>query len=344
MSFVVVGTNHKYSPIEIRERISFSKSRLKPALSWLLESEGLGGAVMLSTCNRIEVYASTSCTEIGVDRLKLKEFLSRYHEIDTIKIDSYLYSYQGLDAIWHLFEVASGLDSQVLGETQILGQVKFAYSQARDVYALDELLDRVFTRAVNIAKRIHIETKISQGNLSIGSVAVNFIKERIGSLSGKNILVIGVGKVSELVVKYIIREQPNVVFVSNRTFEKARELAYKIDGKAIGFDKFEQALRDADIVISATASPHLIIKKEHLINIGRSLLIIDLAVPRDVDPKVKDIKGIELYNLDDLGSVIQENLERRESEARIAREIIDIEVAKLWEELLRLEPEPASLP
>jgi len=342
MSFIVVGTNHKYSPIALREKLSFSKKRLKDALNFLREKGILRGSVILFTCNRVEIYASSEEGEAG--KKQIEDFICQYHEIDKQKIFPYLYVYENREAMRHLFSVACGLDSLILGETQILGQINFSLSEAENARAVDKFLRQIFSSAIFFAKRIHTQTRLSEGKVSIGSVAIDFIKKKIGTLSGKSILIIGVGKVTELVLQYLKKEEPNVVFISNRTFEKARKLAAQIKAMVVRFDDLKKFLDKADVVITATASPHFIIRKEILKNIiGHKLLIIDLSLPRDVEPGVKEIKNVDLFCLEDLDVVIKKNVERKNQEAEKVRKIRDIEVEKLWAEFTKLEQEPALL-
>ena len=237
LCFLVVGTNHKYSPVEIREKISFSKNRLHDSLSFLKDSNILRGAVILSTCNRVEVYASAESTEKGIE--KIENFISRYHETDRQNFSPYFYRYEGKEAIKHLFSVACGLDSLILGERQILDQVRHAFLEAESISFTDCLLKETFNHAASLAKRVHNQTKISEGKVSVGSVAIDFIKEKIGTLSGRNILIIGVGKVTELVLNHLKKEKPKVVFVSNRTFDKARAFATSIGAEAVRFDNLK---------------------------------------------------------------------------------------------------------
>lgn len=342
MNLIVVGTNHKFSPIELRERLSFSKKGLKDALRLLKERGALRGAVILSTCNRVEIYACVENTESGIKIIV--GFISRFHEIDKQRVLPYLYIYEGEEAVRHLFSVTCGLDSLILGETQISGQVKHAYLQAREIGFVDEFLEKTFIESLSFAKMIHKETKISEGKISVGSIAIDFIRKRLGNLSHKSILIIGLGKVTELVLRYLKKERPNVVFISNRTFEKAKALASQINAVAVRFDRLRESLKKADVVITATASPHFIIKKETLVGlINRELLIVDLALPRDVDPLVKEIMGVELFCLEDLDTVIEENMKIKKREAQKAKKIIDIEVGRLWERITELEQEPALL-
>lgn len=343
MSLIVVGTNYKYSPIELRERLSFSQKRIQDALVFLRENYVLKGAVILSTCNRIEIYASAQDLETAI--IAVKDFISRYLEIDQRIFSPYLYIYQEKEVMRHLFSVACGLDSLILGETQVLSQVKQAFSEAESVSFTDESLEKLFSCALYFAKKIHQETKISEGKVSVGSVAIDFIKARLKSLSDKNILIIGTGKVSSLVLKYLKEDKPNVVFIANRTFAKAASLADQIGAKAVRFDDLLCFLNKADIVITATRSPHFILRKEMLDKtINHKLLIIDLALPRDVDPGVKEIKNIDLFSLEDLDGVIKKNIERKYQEAKKVKEIIDKELKEIWQKFIELEPVEALLP
>ncbi len=336
MNFIVVGTNHKYSPIKLREEISFSRKRLHDVFSFLKETGVLKGAVILSTCNRAEIYASTDLAERGIR--EIKSFLSRFYEVDEKELYPYLYIYKGVDAVRHLFRVASGLDSLVLGELQISGQVKSAFYESVREGFTGSLLEEAFLSASLVTRKVHDLTRISEGKVSVGSVAVDFIKERIGTLRDKNILIIGVGKVTGLVLRYLEKEDSNVVFISNRTFKKAESLARKIKAKAVRFDNLREYLPKADIVITATKSPHFIIKKKDIESLGR-LLIVDLALPRDVDPEVKEVEGIELFDLENLTTVIQKNKDRKKIEALKAEEIVNIEAGRLWRQVSESEQE-----
>ena len=343
MSLIVVGTNHKHSSITLREQLYLSKNRIRDVLGLIRERGILKGAVIFSTCNRIEIYGSCEDAKEGVR--EIKDFISRFYEIDKKNLYSYFYIYEDKLAIRHLFCVACGLDSLVLGETQILSQARSSFSESERVDFTDELLRKIFLSATSFAKTIHQETKISQGKVSVGSVAIDFIKEKLGSLRNKNILIIGVGKVTELVLKYLKKENSNVVFISNRTFEKAKDLACQIDAKAVRFDDLKQFLNKADVVITATASPHAIINKETLKGINSSrLLIVDLALPRDVDPRVKELSGIDLFCLEDLDTIIKKNTQRRIKKSKEIKGIIDIEVEKLWKEFIGLEQDLVLLP
>jgi glutamyl-tRNA reductase len=339
MSFIVIGTNHKHGPLELRERISFSGRKMKDALDFLKERKLLKGAVILSTCNRVEIYASA--VSLDEAEKEIKGFISGYHEIARERLDPYLYVYKEKAAARHLFEVVSGLDSQVPGETQIMGQVSAALEQADRIGFADKFLIRIFDSAVSFSKETRKNTKISEGKVSIGSVSMDFIRERFGALKNKKILIIGMGKVTGLILKYLEKEGPNVIFISNRTYEKAKKSAEQIGASAVGFDDLKRHLNEADIVISATASPHFIIRKETLDGINNRLFIIDLALPRDVDPGVKELENVRLYSLEDLDGVIKKNIGGKLEEAEKIKKAAEIEVNELWRNIIKSEPEPA---
>jgi len=362
VSLILVGTNHKYSPIAIRERLSFSKRRLQEALKALVYQAHIDSSVILSTCNRVELYAGTGDPALGVE--VLKRFLADYHQEELSNIESYLYTYIGKEAVRHLFNVAGGIDSQIIGEPQILQQVSLAFKEAKMSGCTDGFIDSIFSYAIETGKRVRVSTQISSGEISIGSIAIRLIKDKFGDLKSKKILIIGVGKVSELVSEYLKKEITSSVIVSNRTFDRAGELARYIGGEAVKFDQLKERLKESDIVITATASPHLILKKEDILEVlnyrlstnpacrrGRDyrlLLIIDLAVPRDIDPEARNIAGVELYSLDDLSCLIEESLKARREEIPKAEGFIESEVENLWrskiEAVYELQAVEAHLP
>jgi len=352
MSFVVIGTNHIHSPIGIRERFAFPKKSLGTALKCLITCEGIEAAVILSTCNRVELYAHTRDADKGIKALK--EFLSDYHHQAPVTIEPYLYAHRDREAVSHLFRVASGIDSQIIGEPQVLEQVRFAYEEAERSGCTDSLVATTFSRAIETGMRVRKETLISQGETSIGGIVLRLIKEKLGTLKDKKIVIVGVGKVAESLVQCLKREQRGaVVIVSNRASEKAGEIARAVGGEAVNFTLLNQNLIRADAVISATGSPHLVIGKEDIAEVlrhkqknapGQSLLIIDLAVPRDVAPEVKHMEGITLFCLDDLDFIIRRTVDRRKQEILRALRIIREEVEELWiRKSLESAPEPALL-
>lgn len=352
MSFVVVGTNHKYSPIEIREKFAFNKKGLKEAVSALLGYAGIKGAVILSTCNRAELYASILDIETGLPAGQaginsLKAFLADYHPGESGKIEAHFYAYVNKEAVTHLFNVACGIDSRILGESQILEQVKFAYQEAKKIEATDRFLNKVFNQAIAAGIKARKETKISAGDASLGSLSVNFIKEKKGPLKDKKILIIGTGKISELITGSLKNEAAKVTLIANRNIEKAYELAGFINAQVSGFDKLKEKLKDADIIISAALSPHLILKKDDILDVlsHQPLLIIDLGLPRNVDPEIAHIKNVELFHLDDFDFAQEESLNRRKQEIPLVKNIIKEEIENLClTGFLESEPAGALLP
>ena len=339
---IAIGTNHKYSPIEIRERLYFSKKILKRALINLLSYKEIKAAVILSTCNRVELYADSPDSVSGQEALK--KFLSDYHHLST-DIEPYLYTYIGKEAMLHLFNVACGIDSQIIGESQILDQLISGHQQARLVETTDRFLDSVFIAAIQTSVKVRQETKISGGDISIATAVLDLIKTRYGTIKDKKILIIGVGKISELVAGYLKKEQIKAVFIANRTYQRAVELAKYINAQVLGFDRLKEKLNDTDIIIAATSSPHLILKKEDLMDLNRPLLIIDLAVPRDVDPEVRNLRNVSLFCLDDLDFIIERKLNRRRKEIPKALAIIKQDAEDLClTESLESEPEKVLLP
>ena len=335
MSLVLVGISHKTAPIKVREKFSFTKEKLKETLIKLKKADFINGIIILSTCNRMEIYADIMDTDLATKQLS--RFLCDTFLVGEDKISRYFYNLSGLDAVSHIFKVAGGLDSQILGETQILGQVKSAREIATEMGITCGLLDNLFTEAINVGKEVRSVTGISQGNVSIGSAAIKMIEEQFGGMQDKSILVIGTGKIGILVCDYLKKKNVRGIFVSNRTYTKACELALRCGGKTIHFDRLKDELRTADIVISATSSPHIVLQCKTLIEIAqlrnKPLLIMDLALPRDVDPDAKNIPGISLFTLDDITSVVEENYAKRQKEAKSAEKIIRKKVSNFLEVL-----------
>lgn len=337
---IVAGTNHRYSPIAIREKLSFSQKKIPAALMALVAYPKIKAGVILSTCNRVELYADTE--EIATGIKTLKGFLAVGQAQALNEIEAYLYIYIGKEAIRHLFQVACGLDSQIIGESQIAEQVELAYRQAQAVQATNGYLDFIFQEALRVSLRVRCESGISKGDVSLASIVLELIKNKCSQIKDKRILIIGLGKIAVSVAGCLKQEQVKTVFITNRNYEKAKELARDMSAEVVRFEQLREKLRDSDIIISATASPHLILKKEDLARVKKPLLIIDLAVPRDVEPEIKYIEGITLFCLDDLDDIIEQSLNFRSQCMPVAREIIKQEVEKLClRENLKSEPELA---
>jgi glutamyl-tRNA reductase len=325
MQLALVGLSHKTAPVEIRERLAFNSDALRSALLSLVRREEITEAIILSTCNRVEVVA-----ESPDDRL-IREFLCDFHQISPDAVSKHLYSFRNADVIRHVFRVAASLDSMMIGEPQILGQVKEAYRIAADTGTVGMHLSALMTRAFAVAKKIRSETGISQSAVSISYAAVELARTIFGDLSGKTVMIIGASKMGELAARHLKRNGVSSVLVTNRTFERAVELAKVFEGAAVPFEHFTDHMDHADIVITSTGAPHFIIGKslaEQIIHRrkNRPMFFIDIAVPRDIDPTVNEIDNAFLYDIDDLQQVIDSNLKERLKEATRAEEIVDSEV------------------
>lgn len=341
MSFIVVGSNYRKSPISVREKIAFRHSGLTQAHQLLKKWADISSAVILSTCNRVEIYAQVHDPAQGVK--KIEQFIMRYHRINRDELDRCLYTCANENALKHLMRVAAGIDSMVIGETQIKAQVKNAIAKSEEAGLSNQYFRALCHHALTTAAYIHNTTSINKGKVSVGSVAVDFIQEKKGSLAHAQIVIIGAGKITNLVAQYLKNKDARVVFVATRTFEKARYLADQIGGQAVTSDLLKDYLKDADIVISATASPHFILKQEHVKGINHEVIMLDLAVPRDIDPAIQNNQNIRLFTLDNLKAVIAHNLEKKNVEIKKAERIIDQEAEKLWKEFIKSERVPALL-
>jgi len=325
MQLALIGVSHKTAPVEIRERLAFPSEKMRAALEALMERAKAGEAMILSTCNRVEIV-----TEGPSDEL-IRQFLYEYHRIGADAVSEHLYSLQNAEAIRHVFRVTSSLDSMMIGEPQILGQVKEAYRLANDAGTIGTNLSALMNRAFAVAKRVRSETGISQSAVSISYAAVELARQIFGDLSGKTVMIIGASKMGELAARHLKRNGVTSVLVTNRTFEKAVEVAKVFDGAAIPFEHFTDHIDRADIVISSTGAPHFVITRpmaERIIKHRKNkpVFFIDIAVPRDIDPGVNEIDNAFLYDIDDLQQVIDANLKERLKEAHRAEEIIDGEV------------------
>lgn len=343
MEVVVVGLNHRTAPIEIRECLAFPEDRLGEALGRVLSLPSVREDIILSTCNRVEIYAAT--WEIDQAIRDLKSFLSHYHHIALNELERSLYAYSGEEAVRHIFRVTSSLDSMVVGEPQILGQVKAAYDLATQSKSSGFILHRLLHRAFHVAKRVRTETKIGNRAVSISSVAVDLARKIFETLEGKTVLLIGAGEMCELAAQHLVSDGVRKVLVANRTHERAVVLAEKFGGEAVPFEKLDQGLRKADIVLSATDSPRYLLRPEQVAKVMRDrrqkpIFFIDIADPRNIDPKVGTIENVYLYNIDDLQKVADDNLQDREKEARKAEAIVEEEVAKFVQWYLSLEVTP----
>ncbi len=329
MLIIVVGVNHRTAPVEIREKLSFSEHYLGESLNKLKEYPAIEGCVIISTCNRTEIYAATREMDEGLNAIW--DFLSRKSGVDISEIKNCTYAHTLYDTIRHLFRVASGLDSMVLGETQILGQVRQAYQTACSFGATNRVINTLFQQALTVGKRVRTETGIDQNSVSISYTAVELARQIFGSLNGRTVLIIGAGKMSELTALHLVANGVSGVIVSNRSFDRAVSLAERFGGKAVKFDQLLRHMAEADIVISCTAASHFVVRSGDVEQMmsgrrGRQIMMIDIAVPRDIDPAVAKIPGVALYDVDDLQNVVDQHLHERKKAAVIAEGIIEEEL------------------
>ncbi|MCX7780387.1 MAG: glutamyl-tRNA reductase [Negativicutes bacterium] len=332
MQLVVLGLNHKTAPVEVRECFAFSEEQIKQSLHHLKEYEEISECVILSTCNRTELYA---VVEDAAEAMPvLIDFWRKGAMTGDTPVDEFLFYHTEEQAIRHLFRVASSLDSLVVGEGQILSQVKKAYSLARSTGNTSTVLNTLFHRAIAVGKRVRTETRIAYNAVSVSYAAVELAKKLLGDLAQAKVLLLGAGEMSELTARHLVASGVRTVFVSNRNLERARQLADKFRGFAVPFEDFMKSAEEADIVITSTGAPHYIIQAWDVAHLmpkrqGRPIIFIDIAVPRDVEPEVAAIAGVNLYNIDDLEAVAEANMRGREKEARAAEVIIDEELAEL---------------
>jgi glutamyl-tRNA reductase len=340
---LALGLNHRTAPVDIRERLAFAPSQVGEALRSFVQTVPATEAAILSTCNRSEVYAVTANHNAAVERIK--QFLAQFHDLSPEKFCPHLYQRLDDDSVKHLFRVACGVDSMVVGETQILAQVKDAFDSARASGTVRVVLDELFRRALSVGKRARTETDISKGALSVSSAAVELAKHIFASLRGTTILILGAGEMSELTAQYLIEQGATSVFVSNRTFERAVELAQKFKGEAIRFDDLPQRLHVADIVVSSTAAPHTVLHQHTVAQAmrarrNRPMFLIDIAVPRDIEPSVNDLDNVYLFNIDDLQQVVEENRREREKEVQKVEVMIAAETGAFSHWLKTLDVTP----
>lgn len=349
MTIALTGLSHHSSPVELRERLAFPESRVPAALNQLRRHLPDAGVVILSTCNRVELYAHTEDAPEALHGA-LREFLSEWHGIPVPEFDSYLYDHAERDAVGHLFRVASSLDSLVVGEGQILGQVHDAYLMAQTESAVDKVLSGLFQRAAKVAKEVHTKTNINVGKVSVASVAVDLAVTIFSDLGDKRVMVIGSGETGELALKSLVAQGVGEVIVVNRTIANAETLAEQYHGEAMSLDVLHKHLHRADIIISSTASPDPILHAadfEHALKARNQepMFVIDIAVPRDIAPDVNGIDNVYLYDIDNLEAVTQQNIEQRRAEMDRCLEIVEkqVEAFMRWRGGLSAEPMIVSM-
>ena len=342
MSLQLLGVNHNTAPLDVRERLAIPAGRLADATRSLAHRPGIREALILSTCNRVELLTEQ---ENAPD---LRGFLEEYFSVAPRSLEPHLYEFREREAVRHLFRVASSLDSMVVGEPQILGQVKQSYSVAREVGALSTNLERLLQSAFAVAKKVRTETEIGSSSVSIASVAVDLAKRIFGSLHKKQVLLVGAGKMAELAARHLIAQGADSLLIANRTPERAQKLAADFHGLAVPFADLQAHAPKADIIVTSTGAGH------HLFNVaqsqailhqrkGKPVFFIDIAVPRDVDPGVNRVDGAFVYSIDDLQQVAANNLTERSKEAADAERIVTDEVERFQQRLQTLDAVPSIL-
>jgi len=325
MPLVVLGLSHHSSPVSVRERFAFAEARVPAVLQSLRDSGIADEAVILSTCNRVEIYAVTQL-EPPRAFAALRDFLVTCHDYRDPLTDE-IYAWGEPQSVHHLFKVACGLDSMVLGETEILGQLKKAYDLALQTGHTGGRLNKAFQRAFNVAKHIRTETNIQRGSVSVGSVAVELAEKIFSRLSDRDVMIIGAGDTSEKTARALLSRGARSILVSNRSHDKAVALANELGGRAVPFDNWADEFANLDIIISSTSAPHYIldrVKLEPLMKLRRNrpLLLIDIAVPRDIEPEVNFLADVYLYNMDDLQTIADDYLKQRKEEVARCEQII----------------------
>src|SRR5436305_6104560 len=345
MAIVLVGLNHKTAPIEVRERLAFSDEACAEGLRLLVDGEIVNEGLIVSTCNRVEILAATSGERFAEGTERITDFLSRSRSVAHEDFSKHLYSHTDDAAVRHVFRVASSLDSMVLGEPQVLGQVRHAYSLAVEAGTAGRVLNRLVHQAFRVAKRVRTETGIAASAVSISYMAVELGRKIFGDLKGRTVMIIGAGEMAELSAKHLTSAGVSRVLVCNRTEENARQLAAQFNGEAVEFQRLSTNLAEADIVICSTgASEYLItpaIAREALEKRrNRPSFFIDISVPRNIDPEVGQIPNLFVFDIDDLESVIASNIREREREAERAELIVESEVMQFQQSLRTLDIGP----
>lgn len=325
MGLVITGVSHKTAPIELRERLAVPKDQLGAALDRLRSDPNIREAVVLSTCNRLEVYARPES-----DRAHTLASLGRFFEelYPNVSLSKSLYHRVGLEAVRHLFAVSAGLDSLVIGETEVLGQVKSAYAFAQGHGSTGKVTNVLFQRAMFVGKHVRNKTNISEGSSSVGSIAVHLAERIFGSLQSHRVLLLGAGKMAEVTARHLLSQKAGELVILNRTFSRADQLAKLLNGTAAPFEALPTELMQADIVICSASADRPLVNRGMVESLmkerrGRSLYFIDIAVPRNVDPAVHEIDNVYVYNIDDLRSIVDEHMFKRQQQIKHAQELVD---------------------
>jgi len=343
MALFVSGLSHRNAPVELREQLAVDEDKLRELLVDIASTSVVREAIILSTCNRVEVYAVADVP--GEARSLMFRKLCRHRGVEPAAVEAALYTFAEADAIRHAFRVASSLDSMVIGEPQILGQVKDAFALAQSCEAVGPSLHSLFTQAFAVAKKVRTETEIARHAVSVSFAAVELAKKIFAGLEGKAVLLVGAGKMSELAARHLVEQGVFPVYVTNRTWARAQEMARALSGTAVPFDELSTALAAVDIVVTSTGAPEPVIRRDTVQRVmhgrrGRPLFFIDIAVPRDVEATVGALDDVYCYDIDDLKQVVDANLRERGREAHRAEALVEREVAKFLARLADVEVIP----
>ncbi|MCL4492095.1 MAG: glutamyl-tRNA reductase [Nitrospirae bacterium] len=343
MKVLVIGLNHKTANVELRERLAFNGPKLEDGIFSLRNVPEVREVALLSTCNRVEIYACVGNANLAADNIK--DFLSSFHSLLRTDFENSLYLHTGPDAVRHVFRVASSLDSMIVGEPQILGQLKDVFDFALSKKTTGVLLNKLMKKAISTAKRVRTETRIAENAVSVGFAAVELAKKIFTDLSGKAFMLLGAGEMAELAARHLVNNGVQEVLVANRTYERGCELAKEFNGKAVKFEDFLQELVHTDIIICSTGAPSYVLSKDQMQKVmkerkHRPVFLIDISVPRNIDPLINKIDNVYLYDVDDLQEVVDSNMLERKKEAEKAERIIDEEVEKFNKWISSLDSVP----
>ncbi len=348
MKILVVGLNHKTAPVEVREKVAFNGPKLEEAINALKSSGKIRENIILSTCNRVELYAAVSNKDQGIEGIK--QFIAEFHDVPRDLLDQSLYIHTGEDAIRHMYRVASSLDSMVVGEPQILGQLKDAYDAALKHKSTGVFLNKLMRKSVSVAKRVRTETKIAESAVSISFAAVELAKKIFEDLPSKSFMLIGAGEMAELAARHLINSGVQDVYVTNRTAARAEELASEFQGKVIPFENFVSEMVHTDIVICSTGAPDYILHKDEVYRTmkdrkQRPMFIIDISVPRNIAPDIDTLDNVYLYDVDNLQGIVETNIHERSKEAAKAENIVNEEIGAYvkWTSSLAATPTIVAL-
>ncbi|HXA51759.1 MAG TPA: glutamyl-tRNA reductase [Candidatus Acidoferrum sp.] len=343
MKLLITGVSHRTAPVEVRERLAFREEALPAALADLKSRDGVAEAVILSTCNRVEITVTTE--DAVTPHAIIDAFLADHKQIVAGSIEPHLFRHEGRDAIHHLFRVAASLDSMIVGEPQILGQLKVAYAAAKSSGACCGWLDGLITRAFSVAKRVRSETGIGQMAVSVSYAAVELARKIFGTLNNRKVMIVGAGKMSELAARHLRRSGATHVFVTNRTHDRAVDMAKLFQGTPVEYARFLPMLPEIDILITSSGAPEYILHKEEMQRVisarrNKPMFLIDIAVPRNIEPSINDLDNVFLYDIDDLQEVVNANLRERMKEAGHAEQMVTDEVERMMARLKVAEVTP----